>query len=633
MMKFFRKHNRKLLAVFMAGLLIVWLGGSALMSLVDPTLRDQLIAKSQLGDILADDQIVARLETEMLELVGLDWRNPWPFSGLRAQAQPLGIMEWILLTREANGLGMKPRQVEVEAFVTNLGLTLETVEVLAARRNIKSDFIYHSLGNFMSVFQMLRFTVGAETASEAEIRVAARDQLETVQINLVKLDARSLVDRNEVIEEAEIQEHFETYRESVPGGGVLFGYYQPAKVKIQYFKIDPAVIAKNLIVRENTLLRKAEDYWRANRNNAMFARPNPTTPPTAGEDEDPSPYFATFEEAQAVAVREVRRVMGIDEVAKIASWLVKELSEPWFGLPVGDDGYPVPPAELLGEDYYSKVLDRLPANLRFGGAVTIGTTKHFTKEEAFQLPGIGASRPQIGTDRRTFRNVVFHVQGVESMPLDTAVDTATYLALGQSSSIWYANTDNETYIYRVLEVIPPGPGESLEEVREKVIDDIRMQRGYEQVLTLAEDFAYLITDDGLFATWQNSPSVSSLPDPAPGYFTPDPLARRVNRSIPTTSMTENIFVRGLGVVTPDFVEKCFAMESSGQKVRVIPMDDKAIVAIVEFTERRPLDEERFKQERGRIVRELNDGLVAKAIGQWLDPVRIRDRNNYQPSTQ
>ena len=61
MLKFFRRHNKKLLAVFMALLMIVFIGGSALESLLTPQ-SDWVVAESSLGSIGMADQRRATCE-------------------------------------------------------------------------------------------------------------------------------------------------------------------------------------------------------------------------------------------------------------------------------------------------------------------------------------------------------------------------------------------------------------------------------------------------------------------------------------------------------------------------------------------------------------------------------------------
>ena len=59
MMKFFRKHNKKLLAVFMTLLMIVFVGGSALQGLLTPR-ANRVVANSKYGPISFIDQEAVR---------------------------------------------------------------------------------------------------------------------------------------------------------------------------------------------------------------------------------------------------------------------------------------------------------------------------------------------------------------------------------------------------------------------------------------------------------------------------------------------------------------------------------------------------------------------------------------------
>ncbi|MCH7597015.1 MAG: hypothetical protein IID35_10695, partial [Planctomycetes bacterium] len=99
MMKFFRKHNKTLLAIFMSGLMIVFIGGSALQGFLTPQ-SDQVIATSIFGDISLLDQQEAKRVTDILDQVGQDWSRP-----ISGASEPLQTMEWILLAREAERTG------------------------------------------------------------------------------------------------------------------------------------------------------------------------------------------------------------------------------------------------------------------------------------------------------------------------------------------------------------------------------------------------------------------------------------------------------------------------------------------------------------------------------------------------
>ena len=76
MMKFFRKHNKELLVVFMAALMVVFVGGSALTSLLKPQGTNDVLAHSDLGDLTQRDLIQANAMTELLDRLGHSWQQP-----------------------------------------------------------------------------------------------------------------------------------------------------------------------------------------------------------------------------------------------------------------------------------------------------------------------------------------------------------------------------------------------------------------------------------------------------------------------------------------------------------------------------------------------------------------------------
>ena len=144
MMKFFRKHHKKLLAVFMVLLMIVFLGGSALDSLLRPS-GDRVVATCNAGDISYSDHRVAEARTRILSMMGLPWEQP--FSGM---AEPLTTLDWILLTREAKLLGtalnLKPvlelrdgRVEPLEKVRTKGKANARVIELVAERVAGKKD--------------------------------------------------------------------------------------------------------------------------------------------------------------------------------------------------------------------------------------------------------------------------------------------------------------------------------------------------------------------------------------------------------------------------------------------------------------------------------------------------------------
>ena len=76
MMKFFRKYNKALLAVFMVLLMVVFLGGSALDTLLSPS-GDRVVATSAVGTISFVDQRMAEdTRSILLAVAGVDAAGP-----------------------------------------------------------------------------------------------------------------------------------------------------------------------------------------------------------------------------------------------------------------------------------------------------------------------------------------------------------------------------------------------------------------------------------------------------------------------------------------------------------------------------------------------------------------------------
>ena len=108
MMKFFRKHNKKLLAVFMVLLMVVFVGGSALTYIATPSL-DRKVANSKYGPITELDIAIAKQTTTLLTNSGYVFDGKQPMVNLRQGAPvtntPLTLKDWVLLVREAEALG------------------------------------------------------------------------------------------------------------------------------------------------------------------------------------------------------------------------------------------------------------------------------------------------------------------------------------------------------------------------------------------------------------------------------------------------------------------------------------------------------------------------------------------------
>lgn len=635
MTKFFRKYMKEMLAVFMALLLIVWLGGSALQNLMSGSNSDRLISRTKRGDILEIHRRIANSEVTLLGRLGINWKAS--IFGAASQGRSLGILEWIMLTREAEAYGFTVRRVEAEQFLEGIGRTPDVVYGLAKKEDIKPEAIYSAVAKFVAMRKLANLAVASATRSEAEVQVAARDQLEKVKINLVALKASTFVHPDQTFDEEVIQAHFAKYRDRDPGPGLEFGYRLPEQVRVQYFKIDIDKIAANVRIPERTLERQAEEFWRRNRELPAFIKPKEPTPedqPAEAEpDKSDSQYFATFAEARDEAIKAVRRKLAESKIDDIAGWLLRELAEPWYDTPQGDDGYNIGPPEVVSPDHYAELLKRLPNALRYGDAISIGTTEFFTKSECFaKAPELsqGSFQDAGRGGARSFRDAAFRVQGIATMPTDPGAATSDFLALGQTHPLMISGREGHRYVFRVIEVKPAGPPDDLDQVRDRVLADLRLAAGFDEAKRRADDILQSVTLDGLKAAFDANEEMQELLQPPSGYFTPAPFARSLPGFAGRPNFGNIIYVSGVGRVSREFVDACFALGQTDDtpKVQVIPVEDSATVTVVEWVETLPLRQDEYLAQRDRIYQQLNRSVVARASSEWFDPVRIRDRNGF-----
>lgn len=646
MMKFFRKHNKKLLAVFMALLVIVWVGGSALEEMLAGNRDSILIATSKLGDIGEGDRVRASAEVRILESMGISWQR---VGAAYARVEPLGIIEWVILTREAERCGMRTRRYEAEGFLTARGITADDVQRYAARRDIQPEAIYAAVAGFVNVQRMVSLTISSATKSEAVLRSQAQKEYETIKVDLVAFNASTFQVGDEAFSDEEIEAHFLAYRDHVKGKGLEFGYHQPARVMAEYLKIDLETVAENVRVREATLESRARRLWRENPKHAAFRRPRkelrPDPPEAEGEDTEPdgppevppSPWYETFEEGRDAGIRYVRRIIAKEQdMDRITGWLIQQLSDPWFDRDKGEDGYPIAPDGVLAEGYYEALLERMPEQFRYGDATTVARTVYFKNSEAFGQPEIGPARLHTGGPTSDFfRDLVFRVQGVVPMPTERGVDASLHIALGQSCAVPVIDRNRNIYIYRVIDVKPAGPVDSVDEVREDVIRDLRLLRGYERAREEADDFYASITDDGLRVALDLSESLEMLLEPPSGYFSPAPFARRRKGSSNWASH-RNRAPRVAGMqLAPAFIDEVFALADlpEGEQTSLLVDEKLATIVIVEYIDLTVMGADEFEKERGKLLAQINRQAITQAVSQWLDPVRIRDRNDFVPSSR
>ena len=563
MMKFFRKHMRKLLAAAMCLLLISWLGGSALQSMMQPDRGGATWATYVGGEITYNEQRVARQQTEVLRQLRLTWQRPLA----QYQGVELDLPSWLLLGKEAHRMGIHSSRPVVEAMLRQhqesfrrQGIGVPGVAQVASRMSVKQEVVYAAAAAFADILRYGTRMGNATGVNAAEIRRYAENALSRVRVKVAVLRAEMFQDPEATFPELELREQFEKYQNQKRSGtGLNFGYVLPRRVKVQYVKIDSGKIEEvlsagdaemltkatagaspgeqatweqaeaRLTHREGEDLDRANKYWRKHKQYPAFALPpkektgdeatsqpadenaeSTSQPATApAEEEQESAFFTSWRnepELWAVALREIRRADAAEGAHGLADWLLEHMAEPWDHAEVASNGFKIPVEAAQHADHFAQQLASAPANLAFPDAVTITTTDWISSENVFEVPGIGgAALPNPTGPPIRFADLALHVEGLMEIPTgeDAAgVDRSSFMTLHQTCR--YAMTDSEgnIYVFRPVEIDGERPARTLDEVRDQVVDDLRFARGYQQALAAAEALRQAaLQGDGLQAAW------------------------------------------------------------------------------------------------------------------------------------
>jgi len=627
MMKFFRKHNKKLLAIFMSLLMVVFIGGSALewMLVPDPSYD---VAYSKYGKITNSGLLAKKNQvTDILMLTGRDWSRPFSTA-----AQPLELMDWYLLVKEAEALGLGANVAEVRGSAAG---AFDQIADLARRLRIRPDVVHQAMAEYRAV-QNSALAIGAAAyPSEAEVQKAARDALEKVSIKAVVIPAEPFAKFQDEPSEEELHAHFEKYRDKERGEGLTFGYYRHPSARVQYVKIERDAIAESIGVAN--LERKAKAYYEENKETHMpFRRHagNMPEPPTAeGEnaDAETSPYL-TWEEAKPIAIAVVKKQQASKAAGELAQWIVDYASEGWLEAERSESGYKQAPESARKEDYFAKILEHVPATHQFPSAVSVETTDPFMVDEAHEVPELGMARfdPASGAMFSFGRLVAKSEAFIPALPKDVGAADSDYLAVFQASPRPMQDPrSGNHFVFRVVEAAPGRPADSLDEVREELIADVKLLHAFDAAKRRAESLADCAVGSSLKEAFESDKELAEAGTvtTAAGYFEPQPFARVPQALASEGRPASGIYVgAGVGRLPNDAVDQIFAVAESGESAAVVELPDRAAVLYVEVTGLARAEEDEFNATKKQLGQQMAEARWRRAVTDWLDPEQIRARS-------
>jgi len=374
--RWFRKNNRKILAVMVIVLMVGFIGGSALRFSCRATGFDpgQVVATfGTKGEMTQTDIMTAERELDILRRLGVPnvlrtqdisgillgellfterdasprvmgaLRNVIQQRQLRVTNQQLLDISnrqqrqeiyWILLKKEIEQAGIAINKETSLAMLSRIipqmyeGLTYSAMVNQIIKAGIPEETVLDTFGRVIAVLEYARLTVSCEDFTLAQISQLASRQNESIDAEFVRMPSSLFADDQPEPAPEKINEHFEKYKnyyhtqvtEENPYG---FGYKFDDMIKLEYIAVKREDVEK--IIKEPTLADKEKYYqdYRYKFTKEVPIDPNDPNSPTTGK-------LLKFGEV-AVPITNMIRAERIAEKIDTILSKVKYLAEESYG--------------------------------------------------------------------------------------------------------------------------------------------------------------------------------------------------------------------------------------------------------------------------------------------------------------
>ncbi|MHC5022707.1 MAG: hypothetical protein ACYTGG_02180 [Planctomycetota bacterium] len=597
MLKFLRRYNKWILAVFGTLLMIVFLIPQAL-----NTLAQRAGARAAARATIAGGQEVSPLEWEQAqsELLALDR------TGIRQQVFPFveDPEHWFLLSLEARGAGL----VGANPF---RALTEQDLAALAGASGADARFLGQTTATRDGVLRLIGLYRNAAQPSDRRLREFSRRLLHSVKAEVVVLEADADDAASEPSEQ-EIRDQFQAHRDVMAGEGEMgFGYRLPDRFKLEWITIEADGI-RQVIEGSDEMDRIAlYKHWKRN------------------EGRDGLPAFVEGEAVPDVVRQNLLDRLTEDMLDDIAKYAYDQLRARRRGLPERE-GFLVLPDDwkqqslalpALAESIRARFEIELPAYESVGdrwldmadladlGEIGRASTDKFdaTPQGLGQL--VAAAKEFDGDGSVPVQ------QGVATPPLRTSIN-------GQDGSL---------YIARITETDPSRPPDSADEVRADVVRDLKRLDAYRQLADSLSTLEAEARDKGMLEmALDRGTSLRMAPEIT--MCSRQLLELLVQRQLPPQALATSLPVIGADEPTVQaIVDRALQLPMTSdlsevpetERTFALPVEDKLSVIVVRLLEQNPLTQELYR------VLASNNALQALLLESEIDTAAAEEAFSFE----
>ena len=679
MMKWLRAHTKQIMVVVVLLAMLSFVGGSALYSFFATDPADEVVMEAFGRKVTQGELNAAVNETRTLERLLLSWK----YHG------EMNLRHWFLLAEEAERAGVVVPDSEVDSLVEQVDQfrqqrNLGSLDQLRVRGKIPLSMIRRAVKHHLAIRKNAYPVMQTAAPSEPQVRHYVHDTQDKVKVEFVALDAKDFVLASEVIPEEELQAYFDKYKDVDPAEDDLGrGYRFPRRVKVQYVVASAVKIQPEVKVS----LDEIKTYWKVNKsryNKTVYVDPPPpaSAPATILPAEKPKPIpqqqVKAFSEARPDVERELRKRKALKVARQAIIKLADELIRPWIDAPPSDQqGYKTIPPGVAEPVFMNDAGDQIAQ--RFGITLDRGMTGLLSKEqlgEHYRLKGAttpGEGDEPLGLAEYAFRLPLFYEvdQSQETslrlqlfqpptLPLTVAGQSSGYTIVG-GRLVQKPGEPENFVLFRVIEAVEAQAPTSLAEVRSQVEQDIRLNRAFDRLATLAGEYFAVAQRLGVDAAMDRFDDLRKASRVLKASK-PAPFARSVRLSDPALRdallagkpVLVTTTVPGVGE-SDEFVDACFSMSEENwvaasddipdtertrtvttqpaidpaPKIQLLPIRRLQKWFVIQLGESQPANSDQYEtQFRRSAYAALSQDRAAVVASRWYAPNMVEQRCGY-----
>ena len=534
-------------------------------------------------------------------------RSVWPLVGdafLEDRPDWSRVLVWMALYEEARRWGFDATEAEVEARLAALhesGLKSADLERLIAQeagggRGSFTDGLRVDM-TLRAYVDWLLETVAVPLEPELRRRFVRMD--ERVKVRLAVLKAEDLLPKTPAPAEEDIQKQFEAYKAYLPGHGPKgFGYRIADRVKVEYLTADPATFTDE--ARSRVTDEDVSAYYEAHKDSDFAVKEEPKKDDSKPPAEEPA--------AETPAEGEPKPDKKAGEEPKKVFRPLEEVRDEVRKRLVEEEARRLAAERMQGDVAEVRDMKEAP-DLHIWADGThvrcVGVPEFLTAEGLAGLEGLGEATREGATVAPTALALV-ELVGAEK----------AQLAANEISEV-FTDRLGRGYAFRVTAFEASHEPASLDEVRDQVVADLKLEAAFDASVAAAKKLLEAAGEKGLEAAAKKAGAKVEEADWFPRErFVP---ASRMGRSF---TLTPSLPVVGSNRLV---VAECFRLEPDGNQRLLVTLARERWAVVLELVGRKPPREELYQAIRPLLAQEVSTELTGTAQGDLLNEEGVRRR--------